>query len=537
MRSRSNFVAICLLIAFTTTQSASAFFEDLCLPRPNAKGKLSWCLNPTCVVPPAPNSACPAQVIEFATVMPGRSMIHADSTYFIALALGYRSDVAYWIAAYNEVTDYAQYVPIDQCGVQASNKNAIQMQTTLQTAPNTGRDFITAYFNGFQRTNLATDGPLDHYTVAFSPNGQGTDVHGAGGVQALYPLHYPTPGYPVHIDDTYQKTLANLRAWGMLPTTDPGVLCTVGLTGPSGRHCISHGMITGVVPMVMPQNIPANANPAANPPVSISVAAGPKVLNVDADKVATPYIELKSWLGEKARTTGTLWKSPVPTPVPVQLARIGIYLHVLQDTSSHATYCGDDAPTPPGGGDPGTYMYQSNGNFLLSFGNSCATGPHLAGHIQETGTGDAPLPLRDYVALNNTVDELIMFGNSVALPNGWIANPELLPPDVVGGKSAQGQSAADLKATLVGTIVQGTAYSRAEVYQSGVVTLPLQQPNSHARLSAMNKALADYGDKMRKQSAHPAAFVPFEHMPGNSADPLDESVCWKPLPSKPAGTM
>ena len=66
---------------------------------------------------------------------------------------------------------------------------------------------------------------------------------------------------------------------------------------------------------------------------------------------------------------------------------------------------------------------------------------------------------------------------------------------------------------------------------------PPQQPNSHERLSAMNKALADYGNTVRNRSAHPAAFVPFEHMPGNSADPLDESVCWKPLPSKPAGTM
>ncbi|MEA2342180.1 MAG: hypothetical protein QOF63_349, partial [Thermoanaerobaculia bacterium] len=93
MKSRSSFVAICLLIAFTPTQSASAFYEDLCLPRPNAKGKLSWCLNPTCAQPPQPNTACPQQIIDFGTVMPGRSMVHADSTYFIALALGYRSDV------------------------------------------------------------------------------------------------------------------------------------------------------------------------------------------------------------------------------------------------------------------------------------------------------------------------------------------------------------------------------------------------------------------------------------------------------------
>jgi hypothetical protein len=44
--------------------------------------------------------------------MPGRSMLHHDSTYFL---------VAYWIAAYNEVADYTQYVPIDRCGLQAAN--------------------------------------------------------------------------------------------------------------------------------------------------------------------------------------------------------------------------------------------------------------------------------------------------------------------------------------------------------------------------------------------------------------------------------
>ena len=65
--------------------------------------------------------------------------------------------------------------------------------------------------------------------------------------------------------------------------------------------------------------------------------------------------------------------------------------------------------------------------------------------------------------------------------------------------------------------MKGTAYSRAEVYKSGVVTLPLQQTNSHDRLHAMNKALADYGDAVRNASANPAKFVPFEHMPGNSA--------------------
>lgn len=524
MTVRRQSVVVCTIVLMFVAQSASAFLEDLCLPRRGVNGTLSWCLTPNCVVPPQPNLACPQQVIDFGTIMPGRSMIHADSTYFIALALGYRSDVAYWIAAYNEVTDYAQYVPIDQCGVQAANLNAIQAGNTLQTAPNSGRDYVTANFNGFQRTNIATDGPLDHYVVPFSPNGQGTDVHGAGGVQALYPFHYPKPGYPVRIDDVYQKTLANLRQWGMLASaSDPGLLCTVGLVNADGTGCVTGMNIVGNVPMVMPgSNIP-------NPPaVPINTAAGKKVLDSSTDPV-TYYDQLASWLADPKRTTGKLWKSPKPTPVPVQIARFALYLHALQDTSSHATYCGDDAPTPPGGGDPGTYMYQTDSAVQVSFGNSCATGPHLAGHVQETGTGDNPLPLRDYVALNNTVDELIAFANAVARKEGWIANPELLPPDVVGGKNGQGQSAADMKAVLVGTIVSGQPYSRAEVYKSGVVTLPLQQVNSKDRLTAMNAALAQYGATVKNRSANPAQFVAFEHMPGNSADPNDTSVCWKPV--------
>jgi hypothetical protein len=515
-----------LLVCLVNAPRAEAFFEDLCLPRTLTNGKLSWCLTPTCPPGTPANQACPQQTIDFGTVKPGRSMIHMDSTYFIAQALGYRADVAYWIAAYNEVTDYNQYVPIDQCGVQAANQYAITNGTTQQTAVNTGRDYISAQFNGFQRTNTATDGPLDHYIVNYSPNGQGTDVHGAGGVSSLYPFHYPKPGYPLQIDDEYQKTLANLRQWGMLKSTDPGLLCTVGLLDVTGTRCLTGATISGKVPFFFAAGGVQG--------VTISVPAGRKVLNSPATTggQTTYYEELGAYLNDPQKTTGKLWMSPTPTPVPIQLARIGIYLHTLQDSSSHATFCGDDAPSPPGGADPGTYMTLTDDKTIvdLSFGNSCANSPHLAGHVQETGTGDAPLPLRVYVALNNTVDELIAFGNSVALPNGWIANPDLLPPDVTGGKSAQGASADDLKRVLVGKIVQGKAYSNAEVYQSGVATLPLQQTNSLDRLHAMNAALSDYATLVHARAANPARFAPLVPMPGNSADPHDRSVCWEAVP-------
>jgi hypothetical protein len=503
---RRNILVVLLLVLCVPT--AHAFLEDLCLPRKKSDGVLSWCIQPNS--PKSnPNRASLQQTLDFATIKPGRSMIHADSTFFIAQALGYRADVAYWIAAYNENTDYGIYQPIDQCGVQA-------------TATNSGANYITAAFNGFVRTNGNTDGPLDHYIVSYSPNTEGTDVHGAGGVQALYPFHYPQPGYPLHIDDTYQKTLANLRQWGMLATRDPGLLCTVGLTE-SATKCVSGVTISGTVPLI---------NASSKLGIKLSVPAGPKVLNsptrANPNTPTTYYPALESWLNDKSRTTGTLYLAKVPEPVPVQIARFGVYLHTLQDSSSHATYCGDDAPAPPGGRDPGTYMYKdSDGSIKLSFGSSCASSPHLAGHVQETGTGDDPLPLRDYVALNNTVDELIAFGNEVALKNGWIANPELLPPNVTGGKNGQGEGAEELKIVLVGHIVEGTPYSRAEVYKSGVVALPLQQPNALDRLHAMNKALSDYGEKVRKRSAHPEHFMPFQQMPGNSADKDATNVCWQ----------
>lgn len=506
---RKRLVVLLVATALLFVSTAHAFYEDICLPRRKADGTLSWCLTPTCPGGKQnPNRACLEQTFDFLTVKPGRSTIHHDATYFLAQALGYRADVAYWIAAYNEVTDYTQYVPIDQCGVQASSTN-------------TGGQYITAQFNGFQRTNTNTDGPLDHYVLNFSPNGQGTDVHGAGGVQSLYPFHYPQPGYPLHIDDTYQKTLANLRQWAMIPSEDPGLLCTVGLMDPDDPTKCLTGTINGHVPLLLRTQRPYLAT-------LTNVPAGKKVLNWVSSTSVTYYDELGAWLRDPSKTSGKLWLDKVPRPVPVQLARLGLYLHVLQDTSSHATYCGDDAPSPPGGTDVGTYMYLTDGNQVnLSFGASCANAPHLAGHLQETGTGDNPLPLRVYVALNNTVDELIAFG-PIAKQHGWLSNPDLMPPNHVA-KSAYGQTAAQIKAQLVGTIVSGTPYSRAEVYKSGVVTKPIQNTNSLERLHRLNLALANYSVTLQSSSANSSKFVPLASLPGNSPNPGDKSVCWQPL--------
>ena len=138
MRTRIAIALSCLLIF---VPSANAFLEDICQSRTPGPRTLGYCVRPVCPSSFSENRACPAQMLDFATVKPGRSMIHADSTYFIAQALGYRADVAYWITAYNEVTDYAQYKPLDQCGNEASTDNS-------------GHNYISAKFNERTQTQM-----------------------------------------------------------------------------------------------------------------------------------------------------------------------------------------------------------------------------------------------------------------------------------------------------------------------------------------------------------------------------------------------
>ncbi len=501
-------------------QFAHAYFEDICVSK--GGNKIVACVEPmaSCKIPAQPGKACPAQLAQglkqTAAPVAARSMIHTDATYFLAQALGFRADVAYWIAAYNEVADYTVYAPIDQCGVQA-------------TQDNSGRAYITAKFNGFQRTNNSTDGPIYHYVLPLSPNGTGTDVHGAGGVQAVYPFHFPAPGYPLAIDDVYEGSLYNMRQWAMQESDAPGLLCAAGLTTPngasnfSGSACLTGVKASGKVPVIA----------RSQNGIAVTFTSGPKILD-NSNGANVTYEQLGPWLKDPARTTGVLWQSPSKPPVPVQLARVGLYIHSLQDTASHSTYCGDDAPSPPGGADQGSYMRLDAPTpgapattLTMLFGASCATTPHITGHAEETATGDAALPLRDYTALNMTLNELIIFGNTVAKAKGWIANPELLPPDVVGGKNAQGQSAAELRAALVGAIASGKEWTRGEQYTSGIVTLPLQQLVTVNRLHAMNTALMSYSDALQQRSADAAHFAPFTPMPGNARDARDTSQCFK----------
>jgi len=103
-----------------------------------------------------------------------------------------------------------------------------------------------------------------------------------------------------------------------------------------------------------------------------------------------------------------------------------------------------------------------------------------------------------------------------------VGSPPSLPDSRLSG-----QGRRHLPGRLVGTIASGQPWTRAEVYRSGAVTRPLQQPNPIDRLHAMNAALKAYSDEQRAQTPAAARFTPFQLMPGNSASPGDTSVCFK----------
>ena len=80
---------VCALLV--SPHPAAAFFEDLCVEKDQ---KFEMCVEPfsACKVKPRPNGVCPMELAEalasVAKHVPGRSMIHADATYFLAQAPG-----------------------------------------------------------------------------------------------------------------------------------------------------------------------------------------------------------------------------------------------------------------------------------------------------------------------------------------------------------------------------------------------------------------------------------------------------------------
>lgn len=372
---------------------AAAFSEDLCA-RSSADRSVTWitdCMQSATCAPGSSNTgACYVNVMWDAGQATargnGRSMLHMDSTYILAQAVGFRWDIAYWLAAYDEVTDLGEYVPFDRCGARLTDE-------TLWAEP----------INGFQRTDASHGGFGYHFVTAFSQTGNGRDLAGVTGL------------YPDVSDTLHEGMLSHLRRWAYegAPGASTAPMCTNGFTAraPSSaapymnRACYDplpgtgSQLIRGEVPLFTPGGTRA----------PFAAYNGDQYLMTSASG-ATLYFDALDAVLQGG--SGTLQAgADAGQPVPSVLARAGIYLHVLQDRISHHK-CGDVSYVRQGGAGY-QYLYEPIGDPV-----QCTQDQHAWGHYQEIG--QPTLPERTYAGLEYTYDELRALATTLrAARPGW----------------------------------------------------------------------------------------------------------------------
>ena len=364
-----------------SSASALAYSEDLCVKTdPMGRPYLADCLSSvSCAPGSSTTAACRANVVLDAgaatSAGTGRSMIHMDSTYLIAQAVGFRWDIAYWIAAYDEVTDLGEYSPFDQCGTVLSNP-------TLQAAK----------INGFQRTDASHGGFGYHFVTAFSATGSGSDL---GGVTGLHPNLS---------DNLHEGMLTQLRRWAQDSAGQP--MCTNGFTSRAPLSGAPYNnlscydplpgsgskLIVGEVPLFTPGGARLLFSAYNGDQYLMSTSSG------DAYASALPAI--------LASSSGRLQTGPdAGQTVPAVLAKLGFYLHILQDRISHHR-CGDVS-----------YVRWENPAYRFvyeptSSPTECTQDQHAFGHYEELAR-NAPLPDRTYAGLNYTYAELKAFADAL----------------------------------------------------------------------------------------------------------------------------
>ncbi len=366
-----------LLLTWLLPSPSWGFSEDLCV----TNGALVNCLSAEhCSQASEDTTLCRANAtfdaLKVTLLENGRSTLHTDATYFIAAALGLRADVAYFLAAYDQATDLGQYVPFDMQGAQMTEETR----------------WHTALINGWQRTNAITGGLSYHYVTVYKrgPNG---------------PAGYAIDGQHPRLDDpVHEGLLHHLRTWAM---NGKGAQppCADGFTEPeagaslfTGSLCYhddpSHSVkyLRGLVPAFTSIDvlIPFGAHSGRQ------IAQYEGTAN-QVDQVSYYAEDLSALLRS---STGRIGEQGSLEPVPAPVARLGIYLHVLQDRLSHYQ-CGD-----------ASYVGGPNRNerFVFHYDEAeCTQDKHAWRHFEEIGWPE--LPERTISALEYTYDEIAAFAS------------------------------------------------------------------------------------------------------------------------------
>lgn len=384
----------CLLLL---SHNALAFGDDLCFRKVMGEGqsKVSNCLVITepCrdakTGKPVDTKACRLSLIKHVITLPGnmegsRSMLHTDATYFIAQALGYTPDDAYQIISYNQATDLGVYQPYDQRGVRLISAETCQKNNYASSSCR----WVSRDINGFVRLNFSTGGHLLHLPA------RGYTVNELSAEPALIPFPYN------YLQDReHEWVLAHYYDW----TYDkiPSV-CVAGITKSGTVHKAGDGqpLLCATVEKFpkgaeadwkFPVQLEWDLIGEINPAWKTRVLLGEQVLREDAKGDPLFYShDLAQVVGEK--------NAP--------LAKLGIFLHLLQDRYSHHM-CSDRS-----------VIRQKEGTGVFTFDydpEHCGQGAHLIGHLWEIGVphNDVAPEFRTIApALDATYDSLLEYGKT-----------------------------------------------------------------------------------------------------------------------------
>lgn len=355
-------------LALLTPTTASAFTEDVCF----GSGSAESCYNMGTCEQGDESAACKARAVSSAATNlgDGRSMVHFDATYLIARLVGFNMQQGYLIAAYDQATDLGQYVPLDVNGDPLVSASSCKRTRTDPSAC-TG---TTGVIDGLTRTNTSTGGTFLHLSMPYNPDG--TDL-----------VSDPDDQYPDVEDADHEVLLSNLRAW----VYDGDALCVGGLSDLASGACWGSspyptGALWGDVPVIgYTDGVP---------------------LSIDMDV-------------QTVKTTGSVPSTSMALAMPaahVPYARLGVYMHLLQDRVSHYL-CGNasvmyEDPTDP------------QDVFADYSADECDQIHHAIRHAWETGYPITGEHEATRAALEMTWDELATYAMEKGIDSALASDPD-----------------------------------------------------------------------------------------------------------------
>jgi hypothetical protein len=343
----------------------------------------------------------------FGATSPCRGFIHYDSVFYIAQAVGFTGEMAYWIASFAQCVDFIQFVPPDSCGAPLDKK------------------FWTPPMRGFLRTSTLTGQHIRHLGLIY--RGVNPAVNN-GGISGL------TPDLN---DITKEGMLISAKKWAF---NDTDMYCTIGLTEPTNGNYFDGNKCLTSIPFLDNTSPTAIVGPIPTP--AINTTLGDQVMHYDCigdtDCENPPYqltnvkyhYEMETYFQQQTEYARLKNGQPVPTII----ARLGIYMHQLADRASHF-FCTDQADTAILG------PRATDNSFYLSWNTTACNFPfHGTEHYWEQGVKPILAP-QSWSALSHYFDELSAFATKFKTikPEWFLATAKLLTKaEVVGTMAAPG---------------------------------------------------------------------------------------------------